>query len=239
MLKEQILEALKTKYKAYGLSNDALDRIASLREKTVEKAEDIEGAVADATTLDLIAKEIQRQRDQAIQKNSESQRAFEAYKAAHPEPDKGGEGDKDNATSQDIASIVKAAVADAVAPLNEKITALETSKSAEAALSTAHSSFFNGDYTSPVKLFEFMACGIPPVAPDFVPIREVLKEDETGWMFKAGDLESAVQMVLRRSQDSDNLRRVGQAARAYIARERQWRNNILQLVDFRERVKGR
>lgn len=94
-----------------------------------------------------------------------------------------------------------------------------------------------GDYTSPVKLFEFMACGIPPVAPDFVPIREVLKEDETGWMFKAGDLESAVQMVLRRSQDSDNLRRVGQAARAYIARERQWRNNILQLVDFRSRVK--
>lgn len=153
MLKEQILEALKTKYKAYGLSNDALDRIASLREKTVEKAEDIEGAVMDATTLDLIAKEIQRQRDQAIQKNSESQRAFEAYKAAHPEPDKGGAGDddKNKATSQDIASIVKAAVADAVAPLNEKITALETSKSAEAALNTAHSSFFNGDYAKKYK----------------------------------------------------------------------------------------
>lgn len=153
MLKEQILEALKTKYKAYGLSNDALDRIASLREKTVEKAEDIEGAVADATTLDLIAKEIQRQRDQAIQRNSESQRAFEAYKAAHPEPDKGGEGDnyKDKDNGQDIASIVKAAVADAVAPLNEKITALETSKSAEAALSTAHSSFFNGDYAKKYK----------------------------------------------------------------------------------------
>ena len=153
MLKEQILEALKTKYKAYGLSNDALDRIASLREKTVEKAEDIEGAVADATTLDLIAKEIQRQRDQAIQKNSESQRAFEAYKAAHPEPDAGGAGDKDKDkdNGQDIASIVKAAVADAVAPLNEKITALETSKSAEAALSTAHSSFFNGDYAKKYK----------------------------------------------------------------------------------------
>lgn len=153
MLKEQILEALKTKYKAYGLSNDALDRIASLREKTVEKAEDIEGAVMDATTLDLIAKEIQRQRDQAIQKNSETQRAFEAYKAAHPEPDAGGAGDddKNKATSQDIASIVKAAVADAVAPLNEKITALETSKSAEAALSTAHSSFFNGDYAKKYK----------------------------------------------------------------------------------------
>lgn len=155
MLKEQILEALKTKYKAYGLSNDALDRIASLREKTVEKAEDIEGAVADATTLDLIAKEIQRQRDQAIQKNSESQRAFEAYKAAHPEQNAGGGDDKDKdkgaGDAPDIASIVKAAIAEAVAPLNEKITALETSKSAEAALSTAHSSFFNGDYAKKYK----------------------------------------------------------------------------------------
>ena len=153
MLKEQILEALKTKYKAYGLSNDALDRIASLREKTVEKAEDIEGAVMDATTLDLIAKEIQRQRDQAIQKNSESQRALEAYKAAHPEPDKGGAGDddKNKATSQDIASIVKAAIAEAVAPLNEKITALETSNTAKAALSSAHESFFNGDYAKKYK----------------------------------------------------------------------------------------
>lgn len=155
MLKEQILEALKTKYKAYGLSNDALDRIASLREKTVEKEEDIEGAVADATTLDLIAKEIQRQRDQAIQRNSESQRAFEAYKALHPEPDKdkGGEGNegKEGEGSPDIASIVKEAVAAAVAPLNEKITALETSNTAKAALSSAHESFFTGDYAKKYK----------------------------------------------------------------------------------------
>ncbi len=153
MLKEQILEALKTKYKAYGLSNDALDRIASLREKTVEKEEDIEGAVADATTLDLIAKEIQRQRDQAIQRNSESQRAFEAYKALHPEQNAGGEGNegKEGEGSPDIASIVKEAVAAAVAPLNEKITALETSNTAKAALSSAHASFFNGDYAKKYK----------------------------------------------------------------------------------------
>ena len=152
-MKEQILEALKTKYKAYGLSNDALDRIASLREKTVEKEEDIEGAVADATTLDLIAKEIQRQRDQAIQRNSESQRAFEAYKALHPEQNAGGEGNegKEGEGSPDIASIVKEAVAAAVAPLNEKITALETSNTAKAALSSAHESFFSGDYAKKYK----------------------------------------------------------------------------------------
>lgn len=94
-----------------------------------------------------------------------------------------------------------------------------------------------GDYTSPVKLFEFMACAVPPIAPDFEPIKEVLVEGSTGWMFKAGDLDAAVGAVLERSRDADTLKRVGAAARAYIAAERQWRNNILQLIDFYRAVK--
>ncbi len=89
-----------------------------------------------------------------------------------------------------------------------------------------------GDYTSPVKLFEFMACGVPPVAPDFSPIREVLVEDQTGWMFPAGNLESAASAVLQRSRSPTELQRIGTAARAYVAAERQWRNNITQLLDF-------
>jgi glycosyltransferase involved in cell wall biosynthesis len=96
-----------------------------------------------------------------------------------------------------------------------------------------------GDYTSPVKLFEFMACGIAPIAPDFLPIQEVVREDETGWMFKHGQLDDAVQMVLDRSRDVPALKRVGVAARAYIAAERQWRNNILQLVDFHRQLTRR
>jgi glycosyltransferase involved in cell wall biosynthesis len=96
-----------------------------------------------------------------------------------------------------------------------------------------------GDYTSPVKLFEFMACGIAPIAPNFQPIQEVVREDETGWMFKHGQLDDAVQMVLDRSRDVPALKRVGVAARAYIAAERQWRNNILQLVDFHRQLTRR
>lgn len=94
-----------------------------------------------------------------------------------------------------------------------------------------------GDYTSPVKLFEFMACAVPPIAPDFEPIREVLVEDRTGWMFKAGDLDAAVGAVLARSRDAEALKRVGAAARSYIAAERQWRNNIDQLIAFHESLK--
>jgi glycosyltransferase involved in cell wall biosynthesis len=96
-----------------------------------------------------------------------------------------------------------------------------------------------GDYTSPVKLFEFMACAVPPIAPDFEPIKEVLIDGRTGWMFKAGDLDAAVQAVLEHSRDSANLRRVGSAARAYIAAERQWRNNVMQLIEFHRALKDK
>lgn len=94
-----------------------------------------------------------------------------------------------------------------------------------------------GDYTSPVKLFEFMASGVPPIAPDFQPIREVLQEGKTGWMFPAGDLSAAVDAVLLRSQDLAQLQAVGQDARAYIAAERQWRHNVEQLGEFYQQIK--
>jgi glycosyltransferase involved in cell wall biosynthesis len=96
-----------------------------------------------------------------------------------------------------------------------------------------------GDYTSPVKLFEFMACGIAPIAPDFLPIREVLRVGETGWTFPANQLDIAVKMVLDKSVDLPALQQVGQAARTYIANERQWRHNVVQLVEFMFKVSGR
>jgi glycosyltransferase involved in cell wall biosynthesis len=93
-----------------------------------------------------------------------------------------------------------------------------------------------GDYTSPVKLFEFMACGVPPVAPDFGPIQEVLTDGETGWLFRADNLEQAVDTIIARSQDEAALARVGGAAREYIRRERQWSNNAAQLIEFHQRL---
>lgn len=95
-----------------------------------------------------------------------------------------------------------------------------------------------GDYTSPVKLFEFMACAVPPVAPDFEPIREVLEEGTTGWMFPAGHLDAAVDAVIARSRAPEDLARVGGNARRRVAERHQWRNNILQLVDFHHRLQA-
>jgi len=86
MFKDKIASAVKTKYQRFGLTNEAIDRIASAREKTVDSEEEVETAVADAETMGLIANELQRMRDAEIQKRTDTQRAFDAYKEKNPDP---------------------------------------------------------------------------------------------------------------------------------------------------------
>lgn len=95
-----------------------------------------------------------------------------------------------------------------------------------------------GAYTSPVKLFEFMACGIPPLAPDLEPIQEIVRPGETGWMFEQENLDDAVTQLFDLIQDQTRLKQVGAAARDYIRAERQWKHNIIQLTDFYIQLTG-
>ncbi|MFA6229084.1 MAG: glycosyltransferase [Rhodanobacter sp.] len=85
-------------------------------------------------------------------------------------------------------------------------------------------------YGSPMKLFEFMAMGVAMVAPDYAPIAEVVSDGHSGWLFPRGDLAVCVQRVLDLAVREDERSRVGAAARDYIVRERQWRNNVEQLL---------
>lgn len=84
-MKQKIIAALKTKYQRFGLSNEAIDRIASAKEKTVTSEEEIESAVADAQTMELIANELQKMRDKEIRNRTDLQTTFDQYKEAHPE----------------------------------------------------------------------------------------------------------------------------------------------------------
>lgn len=84
-MKEKIITALRTKYQRFGLSSEAVDRIASAKEKTVTKEEDIETAIADAETMELIANELQKSADSERRSRSALQKSFDDYKKAHPE----------------------------------------------------------------------------------------------------------------------------------------------------------
>lgn len=84
-MKQKIITALKTKYQRFGLSNEAIDRIASAKEKTVTNEEEIEAAIADAETMELIATELQKSADKERREKSTLQKSFDEYKTKHPD----------------------------------------------------------------------------------------------------------------------------------------------------------
>ncbi|MBQ7913450.1 MAG: hypothetical protein IJ308_06905 [Clostridia bacterium] len=84
-MKQKIIDAFKTKYLSFGLSNEAIDRIASALEKTVTKEEEIAEALEKVDTMNLIASELQKMRDKEIQTRTDLQNSFNAYKEKHPE----------------------------------------------------------------------------------------------------------------------------------------------------------
>lgn len=86
-MKQKIINALRTKYQRFGLSNEAVDRIASALEKTVTAESDIEGAIAEASTMTLIAEELQKSADAERRQRSTLQKSFDAYKEQHPSND--------------------------------------------------------------------------------------------------------------------------------------------------------
>ena len=91
MFKDSIANALKTKYQRFGLSNEAIDRIASAKEKTVTSEDAIEEGIADTETMGLIAIELMKMRDKEISNKTDLQRAFDAYKEKNPVPKPSGE----------------------------------------------------------------------------------------------------------------------------------------------------
>ena len=102
MFKDSIASALKTKYQRFGLSNEAIDRIASAKEKTVTSEDAIEEGIADTETMGLIAIELMKMRDKEISNKTDLQRAFDAYKEKNPVPKPNGEPEPDDTKPKEI-----------------------------------------------------------------------------------------------------------------------------------------
>lgn len=152
MFKEKIVETLKTEYKSFGLSNEAIDRIASAREKTVTEESQVETAIKDAETMKLIAQELQKMRDSEIQKRTDLQRVHDDYKAKHPEKDPDPNPDPDpDPQKQDIAKIVADAVAAAVKPVQDAFETFKSQTSAKEAKTLAKAKFYENKWTTKFK----------------------------------------------------------------------------------------
>lgn len=84
--------------------------------------------------------------------------------------------------------------------------------------------------TSPLKLFEYMAAGLPFVAPDIAGVREVVEDGKGCLIAPPGDSAAIGRALNRLLRDPEEARRLGEGARAAVARH-SWRGRAERALD--------
>jgi glycosyltransferase involved in cell wall biosynthesis len=92
-------------------------------------------------------------------------------------------------------------------------------------------------YFSPLKLFEYMACGIPVVAADLGQIAEIVDGD-SGLVYPAGDLEGLTAACERLLGDSALRRRQGEAAADKVRGRHTWDHNAARVTELAKALVG-
>lgn len=83
-MQNKYLSALKTKYASFGLSKEALDRVALQRVKTIANEDEIDADIANTETLMLIMKEMQSSADSQRNRATQLQKDLEDLKKNQP-----------------------------------------------------------------------------------------------------------------------------------------------------------
>jgi glycosyltransferase involved in cell wall biosynthesis len=78
------------------------------------------------------------------------------------------------------------------------------------------------DIICPIKVQEYMACELPSIVPDYACNREVLRDGETGVLFKPRDEESLADKIGDLATDMQLRLRMGRAARQEVERRFTW-----------------
>ena len=71
-------------------------------------------------------------------------------------------------------------------------------------------------FISPLKLFEYMAAGVPIVASDLPSIRDILQHDKNAWLVPPGNSDSLGQAILTLLRDPDRATRLAKTAKEEV-----------------------
>jgi glycosyltransferase involved in cell wall biosynthesis len=93
---------------------------------------------------------------------------------------------------------------------------------------TAHRPLALGFYWSPLKIFEYMAAGLPVVAPAIDRLATLVAHEREGLLYRPGR-PGALAASLERLTDPEFRRRLGRAARERAVREYSWKAHCLAL----------
>jgi glycosyltransferase involved in cell wall biosynthesis len=86
-----------------------------------------------------------------------------------------------------------------------------------------------GFYWSPLKVFEYMASGLPTVTIGRAPLGEIVRDGQEGLHFAEADAPDLARALARLAGDPDLRRRLGANARARVVERYSWSRHCEQL----------
>jgi glycosyltransferase involved in cell wall biosynthesis len=90
-------------------------------------------------------------------------------------------------------------------------------------------------YFSPLKVYEYMAAGLPIAASRVGQLAELLRHEETGLLCPPGDSPALASALERLRGDDDLRKRLGTAARATAFRKHTWAAVAQRIISLAHR----
>jgi len=90
---------------------------------------------------------------------------------------------------------------------------------------------FSAYYTSPLKLFEYMAAGVPIVASDLPSMREILRHDENACLVDPGNPSALAEGIRSLLSDRDRAEHLAQTARQDV-KKHTWEARAAEIIEF-------
>jgi len=89
-------------------------------------------------------------------------------------------------------------------------------------------------YFSPLKLFEYMACGVPIVTTRIGQIQEIIKNNETGLLYEADNLKELTTHCLNLIENPQQAKLLGVNAAKIVAEKYTWDHNVKRVLGIVE-----
>ncbi|MCL5958120.1 MAG: glycosyltransferase family 4 protein [Chloroflexi bacterium] len=86
-----------------------------------------------------------------------------------------------------------------------------------------------GFYWSPLKIFEYMAMGLPVVTADIEPLNRIIRSGQEGLVFQEGNSRDLAARILDVLGDLPRARQMGQSARERVVQNFSWQVHCQQL----------
>jgi glycosyltransferase involved in cell wall biosynthesis len=93
-----------------------------------------------------------------------------------------------------------------------------------------------GRYFSPLKLYEYLAAGLPVVAAELGEIPHCVRAGETGFLYPPGDAEALADGLAALIADRERAAALGRNGREHVMRHHTWAANARTVVELAEQA---